>query len=69
MIIPSDVLSVTIEGRDLVNGYGGVGLPAHHPVGIGLHSMRERAEELGGQWVIGNRVEGGVQVVAQLPIV
>jgi len=22
-IIPSDVLSVTIEGRDLVNGYGG----------------------------------------------
>ncbi len=23
VIIPSDVLSVTIEGRDLVNGYGG----------------------------------------------
>jgi len=23
VIIPSDVLTVTIEGRDLVNGYGG----------------------------------------------
>jgi signal transduction histidine kinase len=46
----------------------GVGLPVDHPVGIGLHSMRERAAELGGNCVIGQRVEGGTQVVAQLPL-
>jgi signal transduction histidine kinase len=46
----------------------GVGLPAAHPVGIGLHSMRERAEELGGHCVIGNSPDGGVQVVAALPL-
>jgi hypothetical protein len=33
VIIPSDVLSVTVEGRDLVNGYGGsaVTLAVEHP--------------------------------------
>lgn len=45
----------------------GSGIPDAHPVGIGLHSMRERAEELGGSCtVIGN--SGGTQVVAYLPI-
>jgi signal transduction histidine kinase len=37
-------------------------------VGIGLHSMRDRAEELGGNFMINNHTDGGVQVVAQLPI-
>lgn len=46
----------------------GVGLPTDHGVGIGLHSMRERAEELGGNCVIGRRAEGGTQVAARLPL-
>jgi signal transduction histidine kinase len=46
----------------------GIGLPADYAVGIGLQSMRERAEELGGSCVIGKRREGGTEVVAQLPI-
>ena len=49
-------------------GDNGVGLPADHTAGIGLQSMRERAEELGGSCVIGQRREGGTEVVAQLPI-
>lgn len=57
-------LSLAVEIGD-----NGVGLPADHPVGIGLHSIRERAEELGGQWVISNRAERGVQVIAYLPLV
>jgi signal transduction histidine kinase len=60
---PEPSLSLHIEVCD-----NGIGLPVDHPVGIGLHSMRERAEELGGSCHIGNRANGGVQVVAQLPI-
>jgi signal transduction histidine kinase len=46
----------------------GIGLPADHPVGIGLHSLRERAEELGGTCLIRNGPRGGTQVIAQLPL-
>ncbi|MFN8445363.1 MAG: GAF domain-containing sensor histidine kinase [Caldilineaceae bacterium] len=56
-------LSVQVEICD-----NGVGLAQDHPVGIGLHSMRERAEELGGHWAITNLAEGGARVIAQLPV-
>ena len=56
-------LSLRVEICD-----NGVGLPADHAVGIGLHSMRERAEELGGSCAIGPGNSGGVQVIAHLPI-
>jgi signal transduction histidine kinase len=46
----------------------GVGLPPNHPSGVGLISMRERAEELGGSCVIELRVGGGTRVQARLPI-
>lgn len=36
----------------------GIGLPADYTVGIGLRSIRERAEELGGSCVIGIRRRG-----------
>jgi len=36
--------------------------------GVGLTSMRERAEELGGQIVFGNKPEGGAQVQVWLPL-
>lgn len=46
----------------------GVGLPAAYAAGVGLISLRERAEELGGQGLILNHPPGGVQVLARLPL-
>ncbi len=46
----------------------GLGLAADHPAGVGLHSMRERAAELGGTCVIGPGPGGGTRVVARLPL-
>lgn len=46
----------------------GRGLPADAHPGIGLHSMRERAAELGGTLAIHPRADGGTEVVAVLPI-
>lgn len=46
----------------------GVGLPAERHAGVGLRSMRERAEELGGTCVIENLSGAGTRVYARLPI-
>jgi signal transduction histidine kinase len=47
----------------------GAGIPAGHPVGVGLGSMRERAEELGGRCVIQRRgPAGGTRVWACVPL-
>jgi signal transduction histidine kinase len=45
----------------------GCGLPSSHGVGVGLVSMRERAEELGGTWTIEPVPTGGTRVLARLP--
>ncbi len=45
----------------------GRGLSSKREVGVGLHSMRERAEELGGTWTIESLSTGGTHIVAQLP--
>ncbi len=45
----------------------GVGLPKDRRAGVGLTSMRERAEELGGMCVIESSPAGGTRIVAQLP--
>lgn len=45
----------------------GSGIPDAHPVGIGLHSMVERAEELGGSCIVTGDAQG-TRVVAYLPI-
>ena len=45
----------------------GQGLSPKRIVGVGLHSMRERAEELGGAWTIESLPAGGTHIVAQLP--
>jgi signal transduction histidine kinase len=47
----------------------GVGLSRDHHRGVGLNSMRERAEELGGRCVVENGKNGGAQVTAQLPLI
>ncbi len=45
----------------------GVGLAAQATTGVGLVSMRERAEELGGRVTITSKPDGGTQVVASIP--
>lgn len=46
----------------------GIGRPGLHNAGLGLNSMRERAEELGGTFVIEAKPGGGTRVVVQLPL-
>lgn len=46
----------------------GVGLSNERSAGVGLHSMRERAEELGGTCRVGPSPVGGVRVLARLPV-
>ncbi|HEY6408648.1 MAG TPA: GAF domain-containing sensor histidine kinase, partial [Ktedonobacteraceae bacterium] len=46
----------------------GTGLPALQRSGVGLTSMRERAEELGGICEIETRPTGGTRVLATLPL-
>jgi signal transduction histidine kinase len=57
-----DRLTITISDD-------GIGLPSELHPGVGLTSMRERAEELGGQFEIGTAAMGGVLVTAVLPLV
>jgi signal transduction histidine kinase len=47
----------------------GLGLPSQLQAGVGLISMRERAEELGGVYQIESTPTGGVRVLARLPFV
>ncbi len=46
----------------------GVGLSLQRKPGVGLASMRERAEEIGGWCVVENGENGGARVTAQLPV-
>jgi signal transduction histidine kinase len=55
--------ALEIEIRD-----DGCGLPPEIRAGVGLASMRERAEEIGGSCVIESQKNGGVVVTAQLPL-
>jgi two-component system NarL family sensor kinase len=45
----------------------GVGLRDRDPVGVGLTSMRERAEELGGSLTVERLAEHGTRIRAELP--
>jgi signal transduction histidine kinase len=55
--------SLGLEIRD-----DGVGLPPERQAGIGLTSMRERAQELGGTCQVETGPSGGVRVLARLPL-
>ncbi|WP_420631359.1 GAF domain-containing sensor histidine kinase [Candidatus Leptofilum sp.] len=56
-----NTLTVTIQDD-------GQGLSPKYQAGVGLNSMRERAEELNGRCMIQSLPEGGTQVQAQLPL-
>jgi len=59
-----DTLSLLyLEIRD-----DGHGLPPDYRAGMGMHSMRERAAELGGTCVIASLPSGGTLVWARLPL-
>lgn len=45
----------------------GVGLPANAGTGLGLVSMRERAEELGGEFTVESVDIGGTRILVKLP--
>jgi signal transduction histidine kinase len=60
-------LTVTGELRIEVSD-DGIGIPKEHRSGVGLHSMRERAEELGGTCIVGRSASGGTRVLARLPL-
>jgi signal transduction histidine kinase len=55
--------NVTLEIVD-----DGVGMPSGRSAGVGLSSMHERAEELGGRCVVISTPEGGTRVIARLPL-
>jgi two-component system, NarL family, sensor kinase len=63
-------VQIKIENASLVLKISdnGKGLPAEPHAGIGLHSMRERASELGGKFAVQNRPSGGTTIRARLPI-
>jgi signal transduction histidine kinase len=46
----------------------GIGLPAVRQAGVGLRSMRERAEELGGTCVVETVSGSGTRVLVRLPL-
>ena len=46
----------------------GVGMSVGRRAGVGMSSMRERAEELGGALVVEPGPEGGTRVLARLPL-
>ncbi len=57
----SGVLAIEVEDD-------GKGIPGAHRAGVGLRSMRERAEELGGSCLIESRAVSGTRIAACLPI-
>jgi signal transduction histidine kinase len=46
----------------------GQGLPARREPGVGVQSMRERSEELGGAFAIGPAAGGGTRVDVTIPL-
>ena len=55
------VLEVVDDGVGIPNGF-------QPPHGLGLVSMRERAEELGGTYHLESAASGGTRIVAALPL-
>ncbi|MFD0580392.1 sensor histidine kinase [Dactylosporangium darangshiense] len=62
-------VSLRVDGRlELSVADGGAGLPDGYRAGVGLHSMRERAAELGGRCDVTRRSPTGTLVTARIPL-
>jgi signal transduction histidine kinase len=63
-------VDVAVDGPELTVTVtdDGSGMPADRVAGVGLASMRERAEETGGTCAVGDAGEGGARVEARLPL-
>ena len=59
--VVGDLLQLTIEDN-------GVGIDRVAAAGVGLQSMRERAEEVGGTCRIEPRTDAGTRVIVLLPL-
>jgi signal transduction histidine kinase len=67
----ADSCSVQLEFGDMLRVEvkdDGIGLPRQFEAGVGITSMHERAEEVGGRLSVDSPPGGGVTVVASLPI-
>lgn len=63
------IVSVRISDTlELIVADDGKGLTAQRRMGVGLTSMRERAEELGGDLLLDTKPGYGLTVVARLPL-
>lgn len=62
-----DVQLILQDGLVVEVSDDGVGLHDRNPVGVGLRSMRERAEELGGSFTVERLAERGTRIRAELP--
>ncbi len=60
-LVAGEMLQLTIEDD-------GTGIDPRASAGVGLLSMRERAEEVGGRCTVGPRANGGTQVRVELPV-
>jgi signal transduction histidine kinase len=58
----SDVLGIEIQDD-------GKGMPEAHRAGVGLRSMRERAEEIGGTCVIESNARQGTCITVKVPLI
>jgi signal transduction histidine kinase len=63
VVLTADDRRLTVVVED-----DGAGLPAKVVPGVGLASMRERAEEVGGTLAVAPRPDGGTRVRAELPL-
>ena len=61
-------LSIDAEALHLDIRDDGKGIPAEHRMGVGLHTMHERASELGGSCIITPGSPGGTTIQVRLPL-
>ena len=61
-------IRVTDQDLEISISDNGVGFPLGSRAGVGLGSMRDRAEELAGELAFGNQASGGALVRARIPL-
>jgi signal transduction histidine kinase len=61
-------LALDVEAVQLDISDDGQGIPANHRIGVGLHTMHERASELGGSCIITPGSPGGPTIQVRLPL-